>query len=466
MLSTNNKKASKQQKQNRNKQQKRKVRVVRGSTVNMGLSDCVYKYKVAISDPWNLQADGACIPRHPTRPSQKVKLFTRVPITMTSGGKLYIAVVPCLAKDIATVYYAVVGSTVTLPYPVFNTTNCISYNPGNTALEFTSFTGSFSGGILTVTALVGEIAAGSTYNMSTPAGLPPFTVYEQLSGPPMGLGRYRVSLQSTVASTAYTAGSRTNAADNPAVSVATINSPYTSGMFSSVLNETATTGTVSGRLVSVGASIQYTGTLLNQGGTYYMYTSPDHSNINSPAYVDLGACAEAFVERITSKKQWIMTSSISDAEMNYPDQSSQESTYAVSDSPYGLVFPYSGGAAMCPGLYLGGVPIMIQANVPNAASFELEVVQHVEFVGPATQAFISPTHSDARGFELVSNASAMIPQLRTAMPNVALPSLMDKAIAMAQNALRPVAYAAGRGVVDALSSRLGRMGTGVVVRNR
>lgn len=70
------------------------------------LSECAYKYGVAICDPFNPKALGACIPRAPALPSQKIELFTRFSISLpasATNGALWVT--PSLANDSYLAYY-------------------------------------------------------------------------------------------------------------------------------------------------------------------------------------------------------------------------------------------------------------------------------------------------------------------------------------------------------------------------
>jgi hypothetical protein len=324
--------------------------------------------------------------------------------------------------------------------------------------------GSIAGTTLTVTAVTGKLAPGTIVAVLTgTATQGPFRILQQLSGVAGGVGTYTTieTGNGTILTTTLTQDTSNLAS----VQAYTINAPYASTAFATFLNNTGASATVNGRIVSVGASIQYTGKVTDQGGTYYMYVSGDHANLNTLGTLDLGANAETYVERVTAKKQWIVTSSISEEEMSYADGGDSYATTNSYQNPYFPVYPYSDKVPITYGTYIGATPMVIQITTPGSASFELEVVEHVEYIGTAAQAYITPTHSDAKGFELVANASAMIPQLRTAAPNASLVSLMDKAISIADEALRPVAVAGLRGAaMYGIKGAMSRFGGGAALR--
>lgn len=82
------------------------------------LSECAAKYAIAVVDPWNASARGACVPYPPARPSRKVTTFTRGLMTVGSNGWGYVAVSPTLQGDFASIWY----SGLTYPGFVFNAT--------------------------------------------------------------------------------------------------------------------------------------------------------------------------------------------------------------------------------------------------------------------------------------------------------------------------------------------------------
>lgn len=64
-----------------------------------GLTGCATKYFIAVSNPWSPQARGACIPRNPCPPSQKVSMTTYLTVVIGINGIGFVAVSPCLASD-------------------------------------------------------------------------------------------------------------------------------------------------------------------------------------------------------------------------------------------------------------------------------------------------------------------------------------------------------------------------------
>lgn len=115
----------KQKRQGKSKNpQRRTVRVVKNkvkrtvkavSRPALKLTECAAKYAVAIIDPWDKLAMGACVPMAPARPTMKVCGFLRGIVHIGTAGIGFIAASPCIANNIACVYHSAssfAGSTI------------------------------------------------------------------------------------------------------------------------------------------------------------------------------------------------------------------------------------------------------------------------------------------------------------------------------------------------------------------
>jgi hypothetical protein len=211
------------------------------------------------------------------------------------------------------------------------------------------------------------------------------------------------------------------------VSAATINTPWNQG----TLTGTSTTPpNVSGRLVSVGMSSQYTGTVLNQGGLVYALVEPNHGNLNNFAVANLSAYQETKISRVTSGKIWLVGAGIDAQEVQYPE-------YTLTNQS---LYPFSQNQVVDPAFSACGAAILgyIFTGVPGN-TFQVEIVQHMEYVGAATSTMATPTHSDARGFEMVNTAANRLPQMSVAKPHASVASLMGSALKEISHELAPYA---------------------------
>lgn len=292
-------------------------------SMNRGLrlSPCAAQYALAIANPWDPRAQGACIPKWPARPSQKVTTFSRIPVSTGTNGVGFCLISPTTAND------------ATLAW----------------------FTQSNFGG---TNALFNANGSGTTTTQgvsSTTAGNAPFQ-WANFVAP----------------------------ADYNGVGVKC-------------------------RMVSVGASIQYTGTVSNMGGTYYLYASGSHSNCRGMAPSDVGQKVDGVVGRISNKKAWISSNCVSAHETDYESDSSgidpSGNLYAMLQA-----FPYSDGqwfdsASSSAAYKNGSAPIILMWTSTPGNTFEVEIVQHIEYTGGASQALQTASHADTTGFEIVNSAA-------------------------------------------------------------
>lgn len=84
----------------------RVMRNIGGAAVDgLLMSPCAAKYALAIANPWDPRAQGACIPSKPSRASQKATAFTRLTVSAAAGQSGYALFMPTLANNKSVVYY-------------------------------------------------------------------------------------------------------------------------------------------------------------------------------------------------------------------------------------------------------------------------------------------------------------------------------------------------------------------------
>lgn len=316
------------------------------------MSECALKYATAISDPWNPNAEGACIPTFPSRASQKVKGWIRQQVLIGTAGWGFVMVCPCLSNNSQAIFYT---------------------------------TATYAGS--------GQLAVSGT-----------------------GITNANIS-----------------------------NLPWNNTSLSGTATAPAA---ISGRLVSFGASLQYSGTVLNRGGMVYSLVEPNHGNLSGMVPNQLAAYQECRLEPITPKKVLIGGSGIDAQEVAYPEYDPNVPNLAV--------YPYcqdiSVDATM---LNVGGAIAAFVFTGVAGSSFEFELIEHCEFVGSAASPMSTPTHSDARGFEMVNTASNRVPQLQVAHPDKTMAQLMVHALGEVANELKPIAVSAVKGLAAAGLSTIG-----------
>lgn len=131
---------------------------------SMRLTPCAAKYAIAIVDPWDHNAMGACVPSNPTRPSRKAHGYVRGTAYVGAGGTGWILVAPCLANDGVAMWYTAADygalNTSMTPYASNNlipgvltaVTSNLPFTQDNLSLDSISFS---------TTPVVGRIVSAS-----------------------------------------------------------------------------------------------------------------------------------------------------------------------------------------------------------------------------------------------------------------------------------------------------------------
>lgn len=234
-----------------------------------------------------------------------------------------------------------------------------------------------------------------------------------------------------------------NSTLNTGVIASNMSSPFTRAQ----LAITSGSSTVSGRMVSMGIRVRYTGTTMKESGAYYCYVTPDHSNvlangISTPG--DLGFFSETVVHNITREPCELSVYSVDAAETQYSSQASEGTTQ--------LYYPYSGHNTTFNGGFtytdtsvLVGSPCAVVAFTGEPGNtFLVEFIQHHEFTGPSAYPLSTPSDSDQRGFEIVTAAAAQLPSKKAQTASLHTPPirLLYDGIKEIATALKPVAISA------------------------
>lgn len=218
------------------------------------------------------------------------------------------------------------------------------------------------------------------------------------------------------------------------------NIPYdAASMLPSILPGTSSTPTISGRIVSVGLSLEPTMRVMDMGGLVVCYTAADHVNMYGKSLEDIQGYAATDIKRVDNDKCFLVDFGHSAAEVSYSNPSpyvanlSTGTSDPIENPTYTSVFyPYSMGmpaistvaSQNIPGtptnllaaaLGLGAITQVIgfTAGSPTTSvSFQAEYILHAEYVGSAAQASVTPTHRDPVGFGHVQEAASRAPQIK------------------------------------------------------
>jgi len=222
-----------------------------------------------------------------------------------------------------------------------------------------------------------------------------------------------------------------------------LNTPWAATNF--VSSFTSQPPAISGRIVSAGLSLCYTGSELNLGGEVFALVEPNHGNLNGFTQTGLLAYKEAKIIDVTSERRcsWITTSGIDSNEVQYPNSTD------AGISPF-IYYPFSQNQILDTSISnTGGAPLCFQVTGTLGNTYRFEYVQHTEFIGANASPMATPTHSDARGFEMVNTAANRIPQMSVANKSASTLTLMS-------HALRDVIHESQPAVTQ-IAKGLGRM---------
>jgi hypothetical protein len=237
------------------------------------------------------------------------------------------------------------------------------------------------------------------------------------------------------------------------LSAAYYNSPYTAAQMIGVSGTSQ--ASCQARTISTAVKI-YCDTPGNyKGGSMFMYVDETHGNLNSispQALANEETCRLIELDRMGTNSRGgsrgaesSFMFSTSDTETSYPSGDCSTALYQ-SQSVYGL----SGGVPLVSGttpgvagsqsgdnsftfnVEVGAAPMMIvlmpSLSTTVAATFRVEVISHVEYVGSATQSAHTMSHTDPVAFAAIHGAAQRLHMEQMAKPNEPVPALFDRLI--------------------------------------
>lgn len=196
------------------------------------------------------------------------------------------------------------------------------------------------------------------------------------------------------------------------------NAPFTMSDFVS--------DSVEARQVSYGVKVGYTGTQLDMGGTIAGYFEPMHrtvamdaNNVQSISNLPYGS-----FENVDRRMNFrLQTASVDTHETIFEENvnpycnNTETTSYdQVRQGACGVIVVY--GKA--------------------GTTFNIEIVQHLEYIGRAVASSVTPTHTDSRGFEMVQQAAGQL-ATATASNRQSSWSVMQRLLTHAASELAPVA---------------------------
>lgn len=237
------------------------------------------------------------------------------------------------------------------------------------------------------------------------------------------------------------------------------NCPYTAAQL------TATNPDVFGRVVSMGASIQCTTPPLYVGGTLVSYSSPAHEAVSVIyGYDSLLSQSTAIEQQMDKSLHWIATAGLDDEESVYSNEASTTTTKLFpfsngisTDIPIGYASGSGSNTILC------GAPVMcflINATPSSVAqTFNVQLIQHVEYAGKATAALQTPTHVDVVGTSQIRAALTQINEIRAQNPRANITNVFkEKLKKVMTDGLKRVAI----GGLTTLATTVGGPGAGAM----
>lgn len=192
----------------------------------------------------------------------------------------------------------------------------------------------------------------------------------------------------------------------------------------STLPFAATATGIEARLISMAARVTYTGTALDLSGMFVSFCEPDHNPVTATSLDSLAVLPYAKVEN-TKRRMGNLTPIFG--------VKPTETTYNSRPWPLGNYTGSTGWDAF----YQGGFAGFVVTGVPGT-TFNVELIEHVEYIGRSAAAGLSVSHTDSRGFEMVQQAGSQLASYLATSARAAWPTMRSLLV----EAARDVATAA------------------------
>lgn len=235
-------------------------------------------------------------------------------------------------------------------------------------------------------------------------------------------------------------------------------------------NDLGTSGTVSGRIVSVGIRMTYLGKSSDMEGVFYTWQDPAHNNINIAGNdVRTGATlllgnSDVKVRRVSAGPHEMAFTVVSDKEHEYTGAaSSVTGTAAAAPFNCRAHYPWSSGVDMngsvptSAGYVNNGAPCIIFGVSAGSGTYWVEVVQHVEYVGRGAVYGATASHNDHNAANTIQKAAETAHVETNAHPNKSWTSVVYDAFETANHVVQtPLGGAMASMAMRTAMSGLGR----------
>jgi len=230
------------------------------------------------------------------------------------------------------------------------------------------------------------------------------------------------------------------------------NLPY--NMSQLTARENAGVNAITGRVVSYGVRVHYTGTTLNQSGLIYCYHSPRHENMNI-SQSDGGALGIAGIAGYIDAD--ISNVSRKFCELNLYPVLPTEREYSATDvgaTNYHIIYPYSpsnlfaglGGTSLTYGINninTGSPPAVVAiTGLQSGAGIHVEIIQHVEYSGILADPVATHNSAHMDDLGIVSSIVENMPAIKAASKGKSLWGIVGEAAKIAARTAKKVAIPA------------------------
>lgn len=213
--------------------------------------------------------------------------------------------------------------------------------------------------------------------------------------------------------------------------------PFASSIFHQGFNRERSL--VQARVVSFGVKITNVTPPLYRGGTALTYVSPRHQNVAGLSYSTCASQSLTRMQSVGSQPIELALSAVNEAELEYADAAEGVTLTQA-------LYPYSGGANGFPATYdssptsaiytdtvasvLVGVPVACVYFDPSGQNqtFNVEIVNHMEYIGDSVQPFVTPNEADDVGLNKVEQAKESIQEILASNPYTTAKAVAGKAL--------------------------------------
>jgi hypothetical protein len=198
-----------------------------------------------------------------------------------------------------------------------------------------------------------------------------------------------------------------------------------------------------GRIVSFGATVQYTGTTLNESGLVWCYHDPTHDNMFGKSTSTLGSRMETSIEPNGRSKCMLPVFPVDQGETEYASGQYVYNGVNTSTRAITSIYPFANGDYLTNADSVGNFtnascPAVILFTGTPGQAMHVELVIHAEFVGTLVEGKATPSDADPVGLSKVLSAASSIPERKISAPNKSMGELMYDGLLEAGKELIPV----------------------------